>query len=72
MPSGVSDREFPIAKWVAALEASVRAGDFEDAAHAANELRRRGVRVSIPGLGSLQSDGNDAVGEPSDDSTDQR
>ena len=53
MPSEVSDRQFPVAKWVAALEAAIRAGDFASAAVAAEELRQRGVRVSVPAFGAV-------------------
>jgi hypothetical protein len=39
--------EYPVAAWVAALEAAVRAGDYHAAAHAGDELRRRGVEVRL-------------------------
>jgi hypothetical protein len=62
MASNVRDREFPLAKRVAALEVSLRAGDFSHAAEAAEELRRLGVRVSIPGLGTIHVEDDDVEG----------
>lgn len=43
--------EFPVSDWVAALEAAIRVGDFASARDAAEELQRRGIRLSAPGFG---------------------
>ena len=45
------EASYVVAGWVAALEVAVRAGDWRSAAEVGEELRRRGVAVSIPGLG---------------------
>lgn len=39
--------DYPVAAWVATLEAAVRAGDFRAAAQAADQLRRRGVELRL-------------------------
>ena len=40
-------KDYPVAAWVAALEAAVRAGDYRAAAQAADQLRRRGVELRL-------------------------
>lgn len=45
------ESSYIVAGWVAALEVALRAGDWRSAAEVGEELRRRGVAVSIPGLG---------------------